>query len=792
MQEHRKAAPAGFCRCTARTAAFLDGPPSAVEHSCIAISDTDRSPSGRRVSVLLVTVAGLLAIAAALVLTLGRSPLVVAGTNSIPYEAVIGSSKGPVHTCQGGEVVPQGTTAVRMWLQANIKPHTRVAVLAFGRTVATGSQVGGWLGKVTTVPVMPIDHTLKNARICYSIDRAVQRVNILGGRSGPTRSGKTPTKMRIEYLRPSPQTWWSQIGSIAWRLGIGRAPEGGWAAALSLLLMAAATILVVVTILRRLGRAPPEIERRAGRRRPIPPIAGAQTTLPGGGPASAEGVAAATHRTGSPRAPRRILCAPLRLAPATAWVCAAVAFLSAASWSILSAPFQAPDEPSHFAFVQILAETGALPEVDGSLNSPEEEAVLNDIGMREVRFNPAIETISTEAQQQRLLRDEALPLSRVGHGAGVATSEPPLYYALQTIPYTLAGGGTLLERLELMRLESALLGGVAALFAYLFLREALPGVPWAWTVGGLGMALAPLVGYMSGVVNPDAMLCAVAAALFYCLARAFRRGLTLRLALAIGAVTACGLLTKLNFIGMAPGVVLALALLARRAGRSSGARFAIGPFVAALAAAVLPVCAYLLLLLTTNDSAALDAFSNGVSATGSHSGSPLQELSYIWQFYLPPLPGMTDYFPGIVTPLQVWFDKSVGLYGWLDTTFPNWVYDAALIPALAIAALCVRELVRVRAALGARAAELGSYAVMGLGMLALFGADSYTESATFTGAFSEPRYLLPLAVMFAAVLALAARGAGRRWGPAVGALIVLLILAHDIFSQLLVVGRYYS
>ncbi len=46
--------------------------------------------------------------------------------------------------------------------------------------------------------------------------------------------------------------------------------------------------------------------------------------------------------------------------------------------------------------------------------------------------------------------------------------------------------------------------------------------------------------------------------------------------------------------------------------------------------------------------------------------------------------------------------------------------------------------------------------------------------------------------LLAAALALAARGAGRRWGPAVGAVIVVLFLAHDIFSQLLVLGRYYG
>jgi 4-amino-4-deoxy-L-arabinose transferase-like glycosyltransferase len=120
----------------------------------------------------------------------------------------------------------------------------------------------------------------------------------------------------------------------------------------------------------------------------------------------------------------------------------------------------------------------------------------------------------------------------------VAASEPPVYYALQTIPYALASSGSLLDRLALMRLLSALIAGVTALFCYLFVREAVPGVRWAWTVGGLSVALMPLLGFMSGAVNPDAMLYAVCAALFYALARAFRRGLTLRLAVAIGLLGA--------------------------------------------------------------------------------------------------------------------------------------------------------------------------------------------------------------------------------------------------------------
>ncbi len=47
--------------------------------------------------------------------------------------------------------------------------------------------------------------------------------------------------------------------------------------------------------------------------------------------------------------------------------------------------------------------------------------------------------------------------------------------------------------------------------------------PNAWLAGGLSIAFAPLLGFMSGAVNPDSLLFAVSAALFWSIARAFRR-----------------------------------------------------------------------------------------------------------------------------------------------------------------------------------------------------------------------------------------------------------------------------
>ncbi len=122
-------------------------------------------------------------------------------------------------------------------------------------------------------------------------------------------------------------------------------------------------------------------------------------------------------------------------------------------------------------------------------------------------MHPENHAISSRPQQRHLQqRPRPAPGAPPGRGRWVAHSEPPLYYALQTIPYALGSSGTLLDRLELMRLLRALMAGFTALFAFLFVREALPGVAWAWTVGGLGVALAPLLGFMSGAVNPDAML----------------------------------------------------------------------------------------------------------------------------------------------------------------------------------------------------------------------------------------------------------------------------------------------
>jgi Predicted membrane protein (DUF2142) len=740
----------------------------------------------------------LVLLAASIAVTLSKAPLVLTGEDQITPAEIVASTRGGSEACQTKETLPAGTTAMRFWIAVNLGPEVKVAALSSAGVITRGRQTAGWTGAVVTIPVQPVRRTVANAEVCFKFGGAIELIGLVGSRTAPREGqivgihqaskshngNRVDRKMTIEYLGPGNKSWWSHAQSIAENMDIGLTSWGGWIALVPLALMAMATILTARLILRQLGRRRPS----AG----APIAGGAQLAAPpeprpaAGGQKTMRG-----RRMPSLRVVASTLGRAIGRVPAAARVCACVGFLSAASWSLLTPPFQVPDEPSHFAYVQQLADAYRLPISDGGTFAPQEMAVLEDTEHEEVRFNPVVPYIFPPVQQRRLKYDLAHPLPGVGPGdAGVATSQPPLYYALETIPYYLGSNGTLLDSLELMRLLSAMMAGLTALFALLFLREALPGAPWAWTVGGLGVALAPLLGFMSGAVNPDSMLATVSTVTFYCLARAFRRGLTRRLAIAIGFAIAVGLLTKLNYVGLLPGIGLALILLARRLARASGRAAAIRRLAVAIAIPATPVIVYLVRnLLTHHRTLGLVSSASGLA---NHHGSLAGEAVYIWEYFLPRLPGMANDFPGMFPLRQIWFDRSVGLYGWLDTYFSTWVYNLALIPAGLIAVLCLRTLISSHAALWGRIGELLSYALMTGGILLLIGADAYIEFPGRSGGYSEPRYFLPMSALFAAVFALAARAGGKRWGPALGTLIVLLLLAHDLFSQLLVVGRYYG
>jgi 4-amino-4-deoxy-L-arabinose transferase-like glycosyltransferase len=482
--------------------------------------------------------------------------------------------------------------------------------------------------------------------------------------------------------------------------------------------------------------------------------------------------------------------------PRAGRICFGIALVNAAVWGVVVPPFQVPDEISHFSYVQYLAETGAPPP--GGRRPPyssQEIAALKDLYFYSVIGHAQMRGVFTSAEDRALHVALAKHPSPLGHGgASSSSNQPPLYYALEAIPYWLSPSHDILARLALMRLLSALMAACTVLVVFEFLRELLPHSPTAWTVGALVVAFQPMFNFVAAGVQGDNLLYLTSALTFLMLLRAYRRGFTTRRAAAVGAVVATGLLTKLTFIGLLPGIALAVALLAWRA-RSDGSRTAVRALAVAASVAIIPVVIYATLNAVAwhrggptagGVSGATDSvLSNGVAVTLG------ERLEYIWQLYLPPLWFMRSYFSHY--PLwSTWLNGSIGRFGWVDYGFPKWVYTAGRYVFYLLLVLALAGTVRLRAAIRPIVPMLLCFAAMGLGLLFAIGYAGIDYRFTTGLPFEQARYLFPLLVFYGAFAALAMRGAGRRWAPLVGGALVVLAMAHGLFAETLTISRYYG
>lgn len=702
-------------------------------------------------------VLGLLALAVGLVATLSHTSQRRSGTNGVWPTFEVGQAAPGQRACQGGELLPAGTSAVMLVLQPlqAVGPRVAVTLSRHGRTLdRTSVLVSARRGTVATAPIEPPARDLDDVEVCLTIGPH-GHVTLVGGPTPPdagslTVDGEaTGSSLPFTYLHSGTKSWWQHASTVADRMALGRGDWGGrWVVWLVGTLLIGSLGLVGVVLWR--------------------------TVIAGD----------ATRSDDATRVRRRI--------PAVAWAIAAVAVLNAAAWSFVTPAFQVPDEQTHVAYAQQIAEAGRppIPRRGAEQLAPELTAAMGSsrFGALEARTFGA--AVWSPLQQRHL--DAALHAGLARHGndaAGPSAPEPPLYYALEAIPYRLASGATLLDRIALMRLLSAAMAGATALFTLLFLRECLPGRPWAWSVGALGAALSPVLGFVSGGVNPDALLFAICAALFYALAVAFRQGLTTRRAVWIGAILGAGIVAKINFYGLVPGALLAVALAAR-AGAGGVNRQALRLVAVAVGVAIAPY-----LLLTALDTLAWDrtlALARTPAERPEDHGDLGGQLSYLWQVFLPRLPGQSTAFPEYYPGYQLWLKGFVGKFGWVVVAFADWAYRLAAILLGVVALLALRTGVRKRAVVRRRWAELLGYAAMAGGLLLLIGMVALRGFAPGIAGAIQGRYLLPLLPLFAGLLVLAARGAGERWGRAAGVAIVLACVAWSLFGQLLTIAWFYG
>ena len=492
--------------------------------------------------------------------------------------------------------------------------------------------------------------------------------------------------------------------------------------------------------------------------------------------------------------------AQLRRVPRAGWLCFLIAFLNFAIWTVVVPPFQVPDEISHFAYAQYIAETGKLPpQQPNTLQySPQEYTALDALYFFDTIGRVQLRGIFTKAEDRGLREALAAHPSPVGPGGSTSvTNQPPLYYALEAIPYWLSPSSDILWRLQLMRLLSALMGACTVLLVYLFLRELLPRAPWAWTVGALVVAFQPTFAFIAAGVQGDNLLFLAATATFLVLLRAWRHGLTRRRAVLLGLAVMAGTLGKLTFIAFLPGVALALLLLGvRELRRGRSVRGLLVPIALACAIVVVPVALYAELNVHVYHRGGLAAGGFEATSVGTTpSGQPVtlhDTLDYTWEDFLPRLPFMHhNYFANY--PLwNVWLDGSIGHFGWLDYVFPPWVYTWAKYIFWLLGALAVVGVVRLRRVLRPSLPMLGCFAVMAVGLLGAIGYTGIRYRLVNGLPFEQARYLFPLLCFYGLFVVLAAHAPPRRWAPLLGALLVVLAMAHGLFAETLTISRYYG
>jgi hypothetical protein len=154
---------------------------------------------------------------------------------------------------------------------------------------------------------------------------------------------------------------------------------------------------------------------------------------------------------------------------------------------------------------------------------------------------------------------------------------------------------------------------------------------------------------------------------------------------------------------------------------------------------------------------------------------------------------MPDLRPGggrLPPGYTAYVERGWASFGFVNISFPRWVYAVIVAAMLALAALAVAAWVRYRAPVGRRRWELG------LLVLAVAGVFAGTEIAYFApGDPTVPefgRYLFPVAGPIAGIAALAALGLGRRLGPALAAGLLTAMMGLFWASEFLTMSALYS
>jgi 4-amino-4-deoxy-L-arabinose transferase-like glycosyltransferase len=469
-----------------------------------------------------------------------------------------------------------------------------------------------------------------------------------------------------------------------------------------------------------------------------------------------------------------------------------IAFANSAVWALIAPNYQAPDEEAHVGYVVQLAEHGKPPRDDSPnpFYTSEMNALADGLATYDMlQFAYATRPPWNGARQKAYDRLTRGAQRGNGGGSSTATVHGPVYYAVPALGYRIFYGTSFLDRLFVMRLASAILAAFTVAFVFATVRELAPGRPWAAAGAAMLAAFQPVFGFIEGAVNADVGVNLAGAALIFLLIRALRRGLTLRLAVAIPAVMILGVLAKATMFAFVPVLAFALAvLLWRRQGtlRDWLAMVATGAVLIGIWAVLAPIYHHSFIPVPGGGSS--------VAGQAGAGGAPgiSAKLSYIWQVFLPPLPFMHhDFAPGVHPIWDIYVRRLWGGFGWLDVNLPHAVLVGIAVAMCLIAALALRGVWLERRLMLARIPET----LLLIGSLLCVLGFTHAAFARYNPAASvqeQGRYAFPALTVLAVIGVTACLGLGRRRAQLGGVVLVGVMMALSGFAQLYVFGSYFT
>jgi uncharacterized membrane protein len=670
------------------------------------------------------------------------------GTNSVSPAAFIATlfpSNGPA--CVRHLDLPPKTGGLRTMLGTRGKPGPRVTMTLKGpdgKVLRTSNVAGFADGRSPVFRFAEFPDGIADSTACFSIKNGTLAFSgSPNGNAAPSvfSIGKTPAPgdIQLDYVRGKDQSALSMLGTVLDRASLFRPSwVGPWTFYLAFL-AAIAAIGGAALLLIRLGRGA-EFGRWS------------------------------------------------------MFALAAIVFVNAAAWAIVTPAFNVPDEMAHYAYVETVAR-GDLPEKSVPPGGTGNAYLPSSVLASAYTAVPIIQNANArppwdKAQEDRFKGDYAALVvgKNSPYGLTPANSYSPLYYAPAALVIKLMPGDGVFGKLLAVRLYSALLVALTALMVLLLAREILPSVWWFAPVAALAVAFEPMFLHVGGGVSNDNLMVLLATTTLYFLARMLRRGPTTALAVAAGSSFALGYLAKPTTLGLAPAMALTFAVLFfRGASDERGRRFrslaiGFGAFLAIFALGAI-------IFGTAGSTGA--AIGAGNASGAAHQGSVTGLVSYLWQWYLPPLPFMTDIFVGSPPVGSVYLRGFFADFNALDTSFAGWVYVLIALLLVGLVAGAARAVYERRASLRERWPLMALPVTAILGMMIFINFAAYLMFLNDGSIFAQGRYLFPAIGIFGVLVAAGSLGAGRLRGLIVASALVLSLGALNIFGMGLSMARFY-